>query len=81
MKTYLHGPLDDAIKLKLRCGVGDLDLQKRRKRYTNSRKEGDVGACMSPCGTTLESRTHNIMRNIHGGMGCVSTGDWELRWM
>ena len=34
MKTYLHGPMDYAKKLKLRFRVGDLDLPKRRKRCT-----------------------------------------------
>ena len=29
MKTYLHGPMDDAKKLKLRFCVGDLDLEER----------------------------------------------------
>ena len=33
MKTYLHGPMDYAKKLKLRFRVGDLDLPERRKRY------------------------------------------------
>ena len=32
MKTYLHGPMDYAKKLKLRFRVGDLDLPERRKR-------------------------------------------------
>ena len=31
MKTYLHGPMDYAKKLKLRFRVGDLDLPERRK--------------------------------------------------
>ena len=30
MKTYLHGPMDYAKKLKLRFHVGDLDLPERR---------------------------------------------------
>ena len=30
MKTYLHGPMDYAKKLKLRFRVGDLDLPERR---------------------------------------------------
>ena len=54
MKTYLHGPMDYAKKLKLRFRVGDLDLPEGRKRYTSSREE-DVVAHMCPCGTTLES--------------------------
>ena len=32
MKTYLHGPMDYAKKLKLRFRVGDLDLPGKRKR-------------------------------------------------
>ena len=39
MKTYLHGPMNHAKKLTLRFRVGDLDLPKRRKRYTSSRDE------------------------------------------
>ena len=42
MKTYLHGPMDYAKKLKLRFRVRDLDLPERRKRYTSSREEKDV---------------------------------------
>ena len=30
MKTYLHGPMDYAKKLKLRFRIGDLDLPERR---------------------------------------------------
>ena len=60
MKTYLHGPMDYAKKLKLRFRVGDLDLPDRRKRYTSSREKEDVDAHMCPCGTTKESRTHII---------------------
>ena len=33
-KTYLHGPVDFAKTLKLRIRVGNLDLPKRRRRYT-----------------------------------------------
>ena len=29
-KTYLHGPMDAAKKVKLRVRVGDLDLPERR---------------------------------------------------
>ena len=60
MKTYLHGPMDYAKKLKLRFRVGDLDLPERRKRYTSSREEEDVATNMCPCGTTIESRTHVV---------------------
>ena len=43
METYLHGPMDYAITLKLRFRVGDLDLLERRKSYTSSRvEEGDA---------------------------------------
>ena len=56
MKTYLHGSMDYAKKLKLRFRVGNLDLPERRKRYTSSRQEG-VAINMCPCGTTIESRT------------------------
>ena len=58
MKTYLHGLMNYAKKLKLRFRVGDLDLPERRKRYTSSREEEDVDAHMCPRGTTIESRTH-----------------------
>ena len=61
MKTYLHGPMDSTKKLKLPFRVGDLDLPKRRKRYTSSREEQeDVATNMYPCGTTIESRTHIV---------------------
>ena len=59
MKTYVHGPMDYAKKLKLRFRVEDLDLPERRKRYTSSREE-DVATYMCPCGTTIESRTHIV---------------------
>ena len=54
MKTYLHGPMDYAKKLKLRFRVGDLDLPERRKRYISSREEEDVATQMCPCSTTIE---------------------------
>ena len=57
IKTYLHGPMDYAKKLKLRFRVGDLGLLQRR-RYTSSREEEDVATKVCPCGTTIESRTH-----------------------
>ena len=59
MKTYLHGSMDYAKKMKLRFRVGGLDLPETRKRYTSSREE-DVVAHMCPCGTTMESRTHIV---------------------
>ena len=58
MKTYLHGPMDYAKKLKLRFRVGNLDLPERRKRYTSSREE-DMDAHTCPCGTA-GSRTHIV---------------------
>ena len=58
MKTYPHGPMDYAKKLKLRLRVGDLDLPDRRKRCTSSQEEEDVATNMCPCGTTTESRAH-----------------------
>ena len=60
MKTYLHGPMDYAKKLKLRFRVGILDLPKTRKIYTSSRKEEDVATNMCSCGTTIESWTHRV---------------------
>ena len=39
MKTYLHGAMDYAKKLKLPCRVGDLDLPERTKRYSSSGEE------------------------------------------
>ena len=60
MKTYPHGPMDDARKLKLRFRVGHLDLPERRKRYISSREEEDVDAHMCTCGTAIESRTRII---------------------
>ena len=54
MKTYLHGPMDYAKKLKLRFRVGNLDLPERRKMYTSSREEEEVDAYVCPCGTTID---------------------------
>ena len=59
MKTYLHGPMGYAKKLKLRFRVGDLDLPDRGKRNTSSQEKEDVATPMCPCGTTIESRTHS----------------------
>ena len=47
MKSYLHGLMDYAKKLKLRFRVGDPDLPERRKRYTNSREEEGVATICS----------------------------------
>ena len=58
MKTYLHGPMDYAKKLKLRFRVGNLDLPEKRKKYSSSQEEEDVATNMCPCGTTIASRTH-----------------------
>ena len=60
MKTYLHGPMVAAKKLKLRFRVGDLDLLERRKRYTSRREEEGVDAQNCPCGKAMESRTHIV---------------------
>ena len=60
MKTYLHGPMDYAKKLKLRFRVGDMYLPERRNRYTSGRVEEDVSTNMCPCGTTTEGRTHVV---------------------
>ena len=62
-KTYLHGPMDYAKKLKLRFRAEDLDLRTRRKKEicTSSREKEDVATNnMCPCGTTTEGRTHVI---------------------
>ena len=59
-KKYLHGPTDFAKTLKLRFLVGDLDLPERRKRYTCSLEEEEIGAQMCPCGKAIESRTHIV---------------------
>ena len=49
MKTYLHGPMDQAKNLKLRFRAGDLDLPERRDTwYTSSREEEDVAKHMCP---------------------------------
>ena len=60
MKTYLHGPMGFAKKLKVRFRVGDLDLPERSKRYTSSREEEGVATNMFPCGATVESRTRIV---------------------
>ena len=77
MKTYLHGPVDEAKKLKLRFRVGDLGLPKRRNRYTSNREEEDVATNMCPCGTTIESRPHTIgEREIYKEERDVLEGGW-----
>ena len=59
MKTYLHGPIDYAKTLKLRFGVGDLNLPERRNRYTSSREEEEEDAQMCPCGKAVEQNSHS----------------------
>ena len=54
MKTYLHGPMDCAKTLKVRCRVGDLDVPQRRNRYTSGREEEEEDAQMCPCGNAAE---------------------------
>ena len=58
MKTYLHGPMDYAKKLKLRFRVGDLDPPERRMSYTSRREEG-MDAHMCPCGIIIEYDSHS----------------------
>ena len=53
MKTYRHGPMDYAKKLKLRFRVVDLDLPVRRMRYTSNREE-DVATKVYLWGTAIE---------------------------
>ena len=60
MKAYLHGPLDAAINLKLRFRLRDLDLPKKRKRYTPNRVEEEVDKQNCPCGKATEGRTHIV---------------------
>ena len=60
MKTYSHGPLDFAKTLKLRFGVGDLDLPEKRRRYTSSREQDEVDAQMCPGVKPIENRTHIV---------------------
>ena len=60
MKTYLHGSMDYAKKLKLRFRVVDLDLPEIRARNTSIREEEDVATHMCPCGTKIESRTQIV---------------------
>ena len=52
MKTYLHGPMDYAKKLKLRFRVGDLNLPE--KRCASSREEEDVVEHVCPCGAAIQ---------------------------
>ena len=54
IKTYLHGPVDYAKKLKLGFRVGDLELpEEGRKIYTSSREEDDLATNMCSCDTTI----------------------------
>ena len=52
--------MDYAKSLKLRFHVRDLDLPKRRKRYTCSQREEEEHAQMCPCGKAVESITHLV---------------------
>ena len=57
IKTYLHGPMDYAkTLLKLRFRVRDLDLPKRRKRYSDTSSQGkeEEDTPMWPFGKTVE---------------------------
>ena len=60
MKTYLHGPMDYAKKLKTTITCRGPGSTRKKKRYTSSREQEDMDAHMRPCGTTLESRTHTV---------------------
>ena len=40
--------------------MGDLDLPKRRKRYTTKRVEEEKDKQSCPCGQAIESRTHIV---------------------
>ena len=61
LKPYLHGPMDNAKKLKLRFRVGDMDLRPhKRKIHTSNREEEGVATNMCPCGTTKLRRTHIV---------------------
>ena len=60
MKTYLHGPMDYANRLKPRFRAEDLDLPEIRRRYASSWEKEDVATHMCPCATTIESRTHIV---------------------
>ena len=55
MKTFLHGPMDDAKKLKLRFRVGDLDLPERREIPVVGRRRTWLHIC-----ARVESRTHIV---------------------
>ena len=61
MKTYLHGPMDDAKSLKLRFHVGNLDLPERRVTLliVVERKRKKVHRC------ALVANHHS--RNSHSG--------------
>ena len=76
MKKSLHGPMEIAKTLKLRYGVGDLDLPERRKRCTSSREEEEVDGQMCPCGKAVESRTHTVgeCELYKEERGCVRRG-------
>ena len=60
MKTYVHGPKDNAKTLKLRFRVGELYLPERRKNYASSPDEEEEDAQTCPCDKATESRTHVV---------------------
>ena len=60
MKTYLHGAMDYAEKLKLPFRVGDLDLPEERMRYSSSQENEHVGKNTCPCATTIEIETPKV---------------------
>ena len=83
MKTYLHGEMDMAKKLKLGFRVGDLDLPEKGIYIYIYQKSGGGGRGyknMCQCGTTIESRAHIVGENVKYtmGNGCVRGGDEQL---
>lgn len=73
-KEYLHGPMDEGTKLKVKFRTGDIDLQERRRRF---RKVDEDDKFKCECGTECEDRVHvvaecpfyNKERSVHGWAG------------
>jgi len=57
-KEYLHGPMDEGTKLKVKFRTGDIDLQERRRRFRKVDEDDDKFKCQ--CGAECEDRVHVV---------------------
>lgn len=57
-KEYLHGPMDEETKLKVKFRTGDIDIQERRRRFRKVGEDDDKFKC--DCGSECEDRVHVV---------------------